>query len=354
MPHERIRQLRALYVPDYDFAAREREAFLRIGPRHFFTAFMTLLGSRGWDVDILAVPEPQWAERLPQTLVRGLALAVLAGRYDLAVGFHGSGLLAAIVRWIGGSRKRNLVLIMFRPPRMTGWRSRLIRRAARLIRAVLIVSPDQADEFAAALGLPRSRIHVIPFGVDTSFFTRSWRGTGDYVLVVGDADRDNAAVARVASAGHRVIKTSMERRDVAALRTFAGAERVTLKRHVSYLELRELYANARLVISPLQSAGHPAGLTSLAESIASGCPVLISDGLAARLLHTTEAKVAPDDWVSKVDQLTKDHDRIAALAEDEYLFIERGAHLAQAAARVTSLLDHLGRTPDGDRPWSTP
>jgi glycosyltransferase involved in cell wall biosynthesis len=339
----RTRQ-RALYVPDYDVRARDREAFSRRGPRNFFAAFTTYLGSWGWDVDVLAVPEPRWAERLPQTLVRGLALTVLAGRYDLAVCFHGSGLLAAVARSILGSRKRNIVLIMFRPPRLTGWRLVLLQRAMRLVRAILIVTPEQVEDFASVLGLAKSRIHVVQFGVDTSFFRRAWRGGSDYLLVVGDADRDNRTVAEIANAGYRVIKTSLEKRDVAELRSFPGAsERVELRQYASFLDLRELYINAKLVISPLKSAGHPAGLTSLSESLASGCPVLISDGLCARLLDTPAAKVSPSEWIDRVDELVTSEERRAALAQDEYRFIEGGGHLAMAVARVTRLLDAIGR-----------
>lgn len=335
---------RLLYVPDYDFVPRERKAFLRSAPRNFFSAFTTYLRGWGWRVDVLPVPEPQWAERLPQTLVRGFALALLAGRYDLALCFHGSGLIGVIARWAMGSRNRNIVLIMFRPPRVTGWRLAVVRRAMRLVRAVLIVSPDQIDDFARVLGLPSSRIHVIPFGVDTSFYRRSWRGGGDYLLVVGDADRDNQTVAAVADAGHRVVKTSLERRDVAELRAITGRSgRVDVRQHVSYLDLRDLYLDACLVISPLKSAGHPAGLTSLAESLASGCPLLISDGLCAKLLDTPEGRVSSGDWLHKVNELVSDVDRRRLLARHEYGFIERGGHLAVAVMRVTKLVDAIGR-----------
>jgi hypothetical protein len=108
------------------------------------------------------------------------------------------------------------------------------------------------------------------------------------------------------------------------------------------LELRELYVGAQLVISPLKSAGHPAGLTSLAESLASGCPVLISDGLAARLLPTTNAAVPDNEWIPRVAEMASIESR-RALADEEYAFIDHGSHLGQAVTRVARLLDALGR-----------
>jgi hypothetical protein len=55
------------------------------------------------------------------------------------------------------------------------------------------------------------------------------------------------------------------------------------------------------------------------------------------------ARVAPAEWVSKVAEIADHEDRRRSLAHDEYRFIENGGHLALAVARVTRLLDTIGR-----------
>ena len=53
-------------------------------------------------------------------------------------------------------------------------------------------------------------------------------------------------------------------------------DRVTVLDHVSYADLRGLYAAASVVVVPLKPVDHPSGITSLFEGLAMGRPVVAS------------------------------------------------------------------------------
>ena len=80
-----------------------------------------------------------------------------------------------------------------------------IRRSIRSISKLIVFSANQVSVLADFLGMPPESISVIPFGVDTQYYTRQpWtaRPEARVVAVGGDSRRDYAtliAAARIAN-----------------------------------------------------------------------------------------------------------------------------------------------------------
>ena len=195
------------------------------------------------------------------------------------------------------------------------------RRGARLrevaARADLVVATSRhaAGEIEALLGIPSSRIRVVPLGVDTRRFhppppdaCRALRARlGDFVLAVGLlAPRKNLtrlveAVARVPSL--RLVVVGRAGHGAAdffdAVARTGMADRITHRVRVAEEELVALLGAARVVAVPSLYEGF--GLTVL-EAMACGTPVVCSNasslpevaGDAALLLDATDVEALAD------------------------------------------------------------
>lgn len=144
---------------------------------------------------------------------------------------------------------------------------------------IICLSSEQLDDFVR-LGIPRTRLVFVPFGVDTGFF-KSVDASREEELVVSvgrDAGRDYETLFKAAErtgypfvvvAGHKNIPPGMP-----------IPANVTVLYNRSLVEIRDLYARARLVVVASKDSGASSngsdcsGQTVILDALAAGKTVI--------------------------------------------------------------------------------
>jgi glycosyltransferase involved in cell wall biosynthesis len=149
--------------------------------------------------------------------------------------------------------------------------SRWYRRLLLGVDELATLSDGAAAGLADWLGLPRTRVHVLPFGTDHAF----WRptepaGAGDYVISVGsDPGRDYPTLL----AASDDLPLHIVTRQPLAL---AGRPRVVHTSDHSPTELRDLYSRARLAVFPLLDRDQPGGQSAALQAMACARAVVLT------------------------------------------------------------------------------
>ena len=195
--------------------------------------------------------------------------------------------LAALLK-LARSR-RELVLI-------SGWLSR--RKKAVFLRplgahshlsAIVNYSSMQMHYARERLGVPQEKLHHALQPVDTRFWRPDGRPLEDLVCAVGSEARDYGTLIEAVrerdlraelAVGTTVFQTGDLETDLApSVRPLVDAGlpgNVTLRQQLDHRALRALYARSRVVVVPLQNVLFDAGVTSIAEAMAMGKPVVVT------------------------------------------------------------------------------
>ena len=183
-------------------------------------------------------------------------------------------------RYIGQLKRlrRNYIVCTYHTPPQRFAEVVKDREHLRAVDAVIVVSRVSFDLFAALIG--PEKVHFIPHGVDTEFFTppasREQAGASFRCLFVGSHLRDFELLAGVA----RHFEQSEPEIDfeVITLRMdyhyFDGLTNVKLRNRISDDELRTAYQQADLLVMPLRDA---TANNSLLEAMACGLPMVVTD-----------------------------------------------------------------------------
>jgi glycosyltransferase involved in cell wall biosynthesis len=180
--------------------------------------------------------------------------------------------MAAALRLIG-ARTPHVVV----GHRLAGGVQRRIWRHTSLqhsFAAVVTLSRPLREYAASGAGMGVSSAHFLHDKVDQRFFRPLPLPAEDYVLAVGQEQRDYGTLLRaVAGSGMGlVIVASSPWASVAV--TPDETRGVTVLRGLSYPQLRELYARARLVAVPVHPVSYAAGVNGLLEGMAMGKAVV--------------------------------------------------------------------------------
>lgn len=198
----------------------------------------------------------------------------MAARADAAaaISFAESGALALIaLRWL-----HRIPVVVMHDSDHQDWRPRKAIQDFVLPRADLVLVQTHAQ---ARYLTERYRLRRPPFfagpRIDEAFYRPVAEGPGDYVFAIGnDAARDFPLLVQAASVLDLPLRV-LTRMPL----PIDGTERCRIEvidRRVSYREMRDLYAGARLVALPLRERISPGGMTSLLEAMAMGKPSVIT------------------------------------------------------------------------------
>jgi len=210
------------------------------------------------------------------------------------------------------------------------------------------VTAHQVALLRGVLG-PETRVTAVSQGVDTSFYdpvlAEPLQGE-PYVLCVG-AEMRNYPLLFDAVRGLDVpvvIKASSAWMKSTRQRLATPPQNVEmLDRRLSYVELRSLYAGARLVIVPLYDTPQAAGITTILEAMAmhkcvlatasAGLPDVLEDGATGRIV-AGEAAALRD----ALQELWEDSAEREPLAAAGYAAVRADCSLEQHAERVATFV----------------
>lgn len=203
------------------------------------------------------------------------------------------------------------------PQVMIGHRLTSVRKRRLLeLRAIrdgidrVVVHSSSQRRAAASIGLAPA---LVPYGIDTSFWSPIPSTEAALILSPGREQRDHRTLANACrEINTRVVITAASAHSAGARMRKAAPSSASLERRVvSYGELRRLYAAASLVVIPLLDVDFPAGVTTLLEAMAMGKAMIVSDteGLADYVQNGETALAVPP---GNADALRDAIDRLLA------------------------------------------
>lgn len=211
----------------------------------------------------------------------------------------------------------------------------------------ICVTQQQARHLRAALGSNGAPIAVISQGVDNRFFAPERAAVYQkppYILSVGVEMRDYRLLFEAVRSLDIdvIVKASSAWMAVGRDKLTAIPTNVQIiTQPLSYVELRDLYANAALVVIPVIETLQAAGITTILEAMAmSKCVIATrSSGLPDILVHNQTGIIVQPD----ADALT---DAITALMAAPQRRAALGYTGQQVVSTSTSVVEHARQVAD--------
>jgi glycosyltransferase involved in cell wall biosynthesis len=210
----------------------------------------------------------------------GMAQAWLAftqrGNADVIVtDGEGSGIPLAVLLRLGRSRVGHVTIGHRLTSRKKQFFLRILSSHKRMDR-IVVHSRYQHDFARTALHVPTRRLALLPYQVDTDFWSPTGAAEERLVVSAGLEHRDYPTLMRaVHGLDARVVigaASNWSRHDFAASAPPANVEIGAF----DYTALRDLYARAAVVVVPLKDVDNQAGVTTILEAMAMGKPVIVS------------------------------------------------------------------------------
>ena len=258
-----------------------REALLGLRPMPDYVALADALDARLLDCResrrVLHPTVHAVARRAGPDAVQAVLGASLRGEFDAFL-CNSEAIALALAALLRVTRARHP--IFFIGHRMSTRRKQALWRALCLcdqMAGAFCYAETQAKALRH-LGLSAERLHPLPFHADHRFFQPAPFPGERLVVSVGLEHRDYATLA--AAARHldcpvHIVAGSPWSCSRPLRETLRGAPgNVRFLPRLSYVELRDLYARAAVVAVPVQPVDFQAGITSLLEAMAMGCPVV--------------------------------------------------------------------------------
>lgn len=208
-------------------------------------------------------------------------------------------------------------------------------RVQHRIDRVIVHSRHHLEVAHERLGISRSKLRLVPYGVDTNFWRPADVAEERLVVASGRDHRDFTTLARSChSLNCRVFLT------LASLHS-AGARALTPTTwpnnfdhaFLDYVGLRRIYARASVVVVPMMRVDFPAGITSLLEAMAMSKAVVVSasPGLAGIVEDGETGVIVPPGDPDRM------RDAISWLLERPAERARLGANARQAAVERFNL-----------------
>jgi len=147
------------------------------------------------------------------------------------------------------------------------------------IDAIILHSPLQQRIAQERLGLPASKLHLVPYQVDSDFWRPIHQEPRNLICSAGLEFRDYPTLMKAAEGlDVEVIIAAASywsrRRDMTKGRSLPPNVRVN--QSLDYLALRDLYAQSRFVVIPLCDVEFQAGITTILEAMSMAKAVIVT------------------------------------------------------------------------------
>jgi glycosyltransferase involved in cell wall biosynthesis len=268
-----------MLIPSYAKAGVEAEVEAGNHPTMDYQALQRELGA---DLADYAVMD---AERHPLVRAarkggRDAALAMvgyLRRRYYDVIFSNGENVSIPLATLLKGARKRprHVLIGHHLSPKK---KKPFLRALHKQMDGVFVYAETQRQYAVEKLGMPREKVHLIPFHADHRFYQPTkavqrnmicsagleWRDYPTFIEAVRGVDVEVCLAAASPWSKH---KNETQNRDL--------PPNVSARRY-PYGELRQLYAEARFVVVPLYENDFQAGVTTLLEAMAMGKAVIVT------------------------------------------------------------------------------
>lgn len=153
-------------------------------------------------------------------------------------------------------------------------RLRLLRRTYRQMDAVWVLSQGQLTVLKEWLDVPVSRLHYVPFGIDTAFFLIEPMPEAPMVLSLGsDRDRDPITLINAMRIVRQKLPDTRIVVQSALSRLPAGIEPLP---RLTGPQVKAWYSQATVVAIATRPNLHVSGMTTALEAMSTGRPVVLS------------------------------------------------------------------------------
>ncbi|MEO7236460.1 MAG: glycosyltransferase family 4 protein [Lapillicoccus sp.] len=207
----------------------------------------------------------------------------------------------------------------------------MLRRCA----ATWVLSDAQRDPLQQLLG-PGHPVHVVRFGIDTTFFRPAPYPARPVVFSAGnDRHRDTATLMSALGLVHEAVPGAELL--VQSQTTGTPPKGVTVVRDASHSGIRQLHARAGVVAVATHPNLHVSGMTVALEANATGRPVVMTrtPGVEGYLRHGVDALLVPphdpEALAAAVIRLLEDPRRAGSMGEAGRAKVERD-HTEQTMA----------------------
>lgn len=160
----------------------------------------------------------------------------------------------------------------------SGNKRRLFRlwKLDRTLSSLICVSRAQANFAVDQLHFPASKVNFVFDKVDHRFFSPAVEEPEDFILAVGQEQRDYETLLNaISGTGLKLVVVASSPWSTFSVKLNIP-ETVTVLSRIPFIQLRDLYACAKLVVVPLFDADYAAGANAVLEGMSMGKPVVLS------------------------------------------------------------------------------
>lgn len=259
------------------------------------TIYKLISGQRYWffkhmpdsvEVDVIGIPAFFVRARLKFTLHnlwQTLSLLPKMGQYDAIMSHHcRNGTFFSLARKLFHLKKPPHIIVDVELPALVKPSQRLRCRIAKYIfssvDAFIYHAKVQREYYLSVLGVPETKIHFLPLGIDPEFFSPSPEDlAGDYVFSAGDGFRDYETLlnaARLVDARIKIVSWWALQR---YLKSYGSLpENVEVYGLLPASQFKAMIAGAQFVVLPLQNVPWSMGQSALLFAMAMAKAVVVS------------------------------------------------------------------------------
>ncbi|NJN43455.1 MAG: glycosyltransferase family 4 protein [Anaerolineae bacterium] len=212
---------------------------------------------------------------------------------------------------------------------------------------IICVSKAQAEFAVEELKIPPSKVHFIYDKVDHQFFRPMDEEPEDYILAVGQEQRDYKTLQK-ALAGTRIKLIIVASSHWSTYRLpIIGEKNTKIVKNIPYHELRSLYAKARLVVIPLNNVYYAAGANSILEAMAMGKLVIVTktpgikeyvvDGETGLFVNSLD----PESLRGKILEVWDDKDTLTRIGSNARQAVEKQMNLPNYVEKISRIVEKV-------------